>query len=95
MSHIKEISDGVQIKVKVQPRASKNQVVGWMEDVLKVRLTAPPVKGEANAALLRFFADYFGISRSAVSLVSGATSRQKTVQIKGLSVLDIERRLDS
>ena len=95
MERIKEIVNGVQLKVRVQPRASKNQIVGWMEDSLKVRLTAPPVEGEANAALVRFLAEYFGLSRQAVSLVIGSTSRQKVVQLKGISADQVNQLVNS
>lgn len=95
MNRIKEIVNGVQIKVRVQPRAAKNQIVGWMEDSLKVRLTAPPVEGEANAALVRFLAEYFNLSRQNVSLVTGTTSRQKVVQLKGISADQVNQRVNS
>ncbi|NLK51688.1 MAG: YggU family protein [Syntrophomonadaceae bacterium] len=95
MTRIKENAGGVQIKVRVQPRASRNQVVGWMEESLKVRLTAPPVEGEANAALVRFLAEYFRLPRSAVSLITGSTSRQKIVQLVGISAAEVLRRVNS
>lgn len=95
MEQIKEVAGGVQVKIRVQPRASKNQIVGWMEDALKVRLTAPPVEGEANAALLRFIAEYFGLPRSEVVLVTGATSRQKVIRINGLTAAQVSQRVNS
>lgn len=90
---IKAVDGGVQIKVKVQPRASKNEVVGWMDDHLKVRLTAPPVEGEANTLLVKYLAERLGISRSSVQLVSGQTSRSKTILIRGLTAEELSRGL--
>lgn len=94
MERLKETTEGVQLKIRVQPRAAKNQVAGWLEDALKVRLTAPPVDGEANAALQRFLADYFGISRSAVQLLAGATSRTKVIRLNGLTAAEVAKRVN-
>jgi len=73
------------LKVRVQPRASANQVVGWRNGMLCVRLTAPPVEGEANEACIRFLAEVLGVRRSQVRLVSGHKGREKTVAVDGLS----------
>jgi uncharacterized protein (TIGR00251 family) len=70
------------IVVKVIPGASQNEVVGWEGDVLKVRIKAPPDKGKANVELVRFLAEHFGVSQSAVTIVSGHTSRLKRIQIE-------------
>ncbi|HEX4910347.1 MAG TPA: DUF167 domain-containing protein [Permianibacter sp.] len=69
------------LAVHVQPRASRNAVVGWHGDALKVALTAPPVDGAANAALLAFIAGHFGLRRSQVSLLRGDSSRQKLLAL--------------
>jgi len=71
--------------VKVQPRASKNQVSGMLGDALKIKLTAPPVDSAANEALLRFMAEVLGCSPSAVRLVRGETSRNKVISIQGFT----------
>lgn len=68
--------------LQIQPRASQDEFVAPYGDHYKVRITAPPVEGKANAHLLRFLAKSFGVSRSRVSLLSGASSRQKGVRIK-------------
>ena len=62
---------------------------------LKVRLTAPPVDGAANEALVRFLAETFSVGRSSVEIVSGQTGRQKVVQISGISSGDVERLLNT
>ncbi|MFZ5843943.1 MAG: DUF167 domain-containing protein [Pseudomonadota bacterium] len=69
------------LAVHVQPRASRNAVVGWHGDALKVALTAPPVEGAANAALIAFIAEHFGLKRSQISLVRGDSSRQKLLAL--------------
>lgn len=69
------------LAIHVQPRASRNAVVGWHGDALKVALTAPPVDGAANAALIAFIAEYFGLRRSQVSLLRGDSSRQKLLAL--------------
>lgn len=88
---IKPLPDGVTLKVKVQPRAAKNGIQGIMEGALRLRLTSPPVDGEANAACAVFLGDFFGIAKSKVTIVSGHTSRIKTVKLDGVSR---ERLLD-
>ena len=69
------------LAVHVQPRASRNAVVGWHGDALKVALTAPPVDGAANAALIAFIAEHFGLKRSQISLVRGDSSRHKLLAL--------------
>jgi len=69
------------LAVQLQPRASRDEIVGPHGDALKIRLTAPPVDGQANACLIKFLAKAFGVSRSQVRLVSGETARNKQVRI--------------
>jgi uncharacterized protein (TIGR00251 family) len=70
----------------VQPRASRTEVAGVLGDQLRVRLTAPPVDGAANEALVRFLAERLGVPRSAVRLVGGETGRSKVVAVDGIGV---------
>jgi len=73
------------VKIKVQPRASKNEIKGVQGDALKVRLTSPPVDGAANSACQSFFAEILDIPKNQVNIVAGQTSRNKTLLIEGLS----------
>ena len=73
------------VALRVQPRASADAVVGEREGVIAIRLKAPPVDGQANAALLRFLARKLGVAPTAVQLVRGATGRQKWIRVAGLS----------
>lgn len=83
---IQEHPDGVVVRVKVQPRASKNKIAGLLGDALKVMLTAPPVDGEANSALVDFFSSLFKVSKSCIEILSGHTGRTKLVKIRGVSI---------
>ena len=73
------------IRVKVLPRASKDQIVGQENGVFKVKLTAPPVEGRANKALNAFLAKRLGLPKGSVEIVSGKRSRLKSVRIDGLT----------
>jgi uncharacterized protein len=77
--------DSVTIRVKVHPRAKKDAITGTVGDALKLSLTSPPVDGKANEACIRFFAELFGVPRSSVTIISGATSRTKVIQVARLS----------
>lgn len=71
----------VKLAIHVQPRASRNAIVGWHGEALKVALTAPPVDGAANAALISLLAEAFDLKRSQVRLLHGDSSRQKLVEL--------------
>lgn len=72
---------GWLLDVLVQPRTSRTQLAGLHDGRLKLRLTAPPVDGAANAALLDFLAQCLGLPRGALSVARGSTGRRKTVRI--------------
>ncbi|HEY3316485.1 MAG TPA: DUF167 domain-containing protein [Bacillota bacterium] len=82
---LREVADGVVVPVRVQPRSSRSKVGGTRGGALVVRVTAPPVEGEANRALLVTVADWLGVRRSQVTLVAGETSRQKRVLVTGIT----------
>ncbi|MCL6628578.1 MAG: DUF167 domain-containing protein [Armatimonadetes bacterium] len=82
------------LKIRVNPRSSRNQITGWRDDVLQIKLTAPPVEGAANKAVLEFLAEQLGIKKSQIALVSGTTSREKIVEITGLSNGEIRYRIE-
>ncbi|MFN2565794.1 MAG: DUF167 domain-containing protein [Gemmatimonadaceae bacterium] len=78
-----------RVTVRVQPRASRSEVVGLHGDALRVRLTAPPVAGAANAALVELIAAALGVPRRSVRIVAGARSRGKVVEVDGVGVENI------
>lgn len=88
---IDERDGSVRFRVRVQPRASRSEIVGLHGDALKVRLSAPPVEGAANAALVELLADALAVSRASVRIVGGATSRSKLVEVDGVNVENIRR----
>jgi len=94
MLKITKTNTGATFRVRVQPRASKNEIVEMQEDALKVRISAPPVKGKANKALIGFLAKQLGVKKSEIEIVSGHTSRIKTIQIVGQGG-KIEKWIDS
>ena len=93
MIPLHETAKGISFSVKVHPRARKNAITGEVGDALKLALTAPPVDGKANQAVIEFFADLFAIPRSSVTIASGETSRNKVVRIAGVSKPVAEQKL--
>lgn len=83
----------VLLAVKLQPRASRNEIGGALGDELRVRVTAPPVDAAANQALVELLADALGCSRGQVELVRGQTSRHKIIRLRGLSLDAVARAL--
>jgi len=71
----------ITIKIYLQPRSSKNEIVGPYRDGIKVRVTAAPVEGKANEALLRFLAKEFGVTPSSIEIVRGHRSREKIIRV--------------
>ncbi len=83
MPWLRAVPGGVALEVLVQPRASRTRVVGEHDGRLKIQLAAPPVDGEANAALVEFLARTLGVRRSDVVIERGETGRRKTVRVAG------------
>jgi uncharacterized protein len=75
---------GVMLDILAAPRASRNRVIGVHDDRLKIQLTAPPVEGKANDALVRFIAETVGVSKAQVEIVGGPSNRRKTVRVTGV-----------
>jgi len=93
MVPLQETAKGITFAIKVHPRARKNAITGVMGEALKLALTAPPVEGKANQAVIEFFVDLFDIPRSSVTIASGETSRNKVVRISGMNRIQVEQRL--
>jgi uncharacterized protein (TIGR00251 family) len=88
---MKETVDGIVIAIKVIPKASRNEIVGWENSELKVRIAAVPDQGKANEELIAFLAKSFGVSKSNIKLTHGATSRHKRICVSGLTLDDISK----
>jgi uncharacterized protein (TIGR00251 family) len=82
---VKPHSDGVLLSVKVQPRASRNEIGEPLGDTLRIRVTAPPIDSAANDAVVKLLAGALGIGRGSVEVVRGRTSRHKLIRIRGLT----------
>jgi uncharacterized protein (TIGR00251 family) len=85
----KDVADGCTLSVRIHPGARKNGVTGIYADSVKIALTAPPVDGKANDALIAFLAEALRLPRARISLVSGSTSRSKVLRITGKSAAEI------
>ncbi|MGE5395969.1 MAG: DUF167 domain-containing protein [Chitinophagales bacterium] len=88
MNEISAWENGVRFEVKVQPRSSRNQWSGLSDGAFKIKLTAPPVDGEANQALIEFLARSLGVSKRDVEILRGETSKLKLIGIHNLTLDD-------
>ncbi len=86
---MKQVGDAVTFDVLVQPRASRAQIGPLHDGRVKIAVTAPPVDGEANAAVIELVAKSLGIARRAVEVTAGASSRRKTLRVAGVTVQQI------
>jgi uncharacterized protein (TIGR00251 family) len=84
-SIVHAVGNGVELHINVLPRSSRNAVVGFQDNCLKIKISKPPVDGQANAACCRLLSDLFNIPASKVAVVRGHSSRRKTVRLEGLS----------
>jgi len=85
---------GVRLAVQIQPNAKKTEVVGVLDDALKIKLAAQPVEGKANEALVKWLAGALGVSRSAVTLTHGQTNKKKLLEVAGVTLEDVGRLLN-
>ena len=91
MSFARQRGDLVRFSIRLQPRSSRNEIVGVQGDFLKVRVTAPPVEGMANEALIDFLSEALKISRRNLCMVSGHSSRTKVIEVRGVDLESIKR----
>jgi len=85
---------GVRLAVQIQPNAKKTEVVGVLDDALKIKLAAQPIEGKANEALVKWLAATLGVSRSAVTLTHGQTNKKKLLEVAGVTLEDVGRLLN-
>ncbi len=93
MASVEQRSGETRVHVRIQPKSSRDAVIGERNDRIKVCLTASPVDGEANRALKTFMAKRLGIAKSSVTLHSGHRSRDKTLVIAGMPVGPVRAKL--
>ena len=82
------------LKVRVQPKASRNQVDGYADETLRLRVTAPPTEGRANAGVIALLAKALGVSKSRLAIVRGHGSRDKVVSVDTLTEQEARRRIE-
>lgn len=92
---LRDTVDGLTLRVRVKPRASRDAFSGERDGALVVRLSAPPVAGAANEALARLLGKALGIAPSAVRIVRGLAGRDKLVAIKGLGAASAREKLEA
>ena len=81
------------IEVKLQPRASKNEVLGFRGNVLYLRVTAAPVDGDANTACLKLLSGILGIPKTSIVFITGKKARYKIVKLEGLTYEEVKKKL--
>ncbi len=89
----KQIEGGIQLQVRITPNASKNEIVGLYNRRLKIKVQQPAVDGEANAGVIQFLANNFGISKSSVCIIRGEQIREKVIIIHSVTEEDLRRVL--
>ena len=89
------VAKGIRITVQITPNAKKTEVIGVLDDALKLRLQAQPIEGKANEALTRYLADTLDVPKSAVAITHGHTSKRKIIEIAqgDLTVEEVKRLL--
>ena len=101
---VRQTAEGAQFALRVQPRASRNAIAGLIStggsqtgasggDAVKLAITAPPVDGKANEAVIAFLAELFGVAKSSITIVSGETGRNKVVAVRGRTADEVRRAL--
>ncbi|HIP83224.1 MAG TPA: YggU family protein [Desulfocapsa sulfexigens] len=94
MPFLSPYKDGrILIRIYVQPRASRNAFIGIHDDAVKLAITAPPVDGKANAAVVKYLASFFRIKKKDLEIISGLQSRRKSLLVTGLSEEEIRARM--
>ncbi len=78
--------NGIRIRIKVSPGASRTKVIGLYGNALKVSLNAPPEKGKANQALIKLMEKVLGVPKQQISIITGQTSKQKVIEIKNIDI---------
>ena len=89
----KTLQPSARLKLKVVPRSSRDEVVGWLGDALKIKVTAPPEKGRANEAVAEMLADRLGLPADAITVLSGHSSPSKVITINGIDDEAIKKGL--
>ena len=93
MITLRDTPNGCTLPVRVHPGAKRNEITGTHDGAVKISLTTPPTDGRANDALIAFLAAHLNVPRASITLLTGATSRSKTLRIAGKSAAQIQAAL--
>ena len=88
------LGESCTIKIRVQPKSSRNQVDGFQDGALRVRVTAAPTEGQANAAVIAIIAKTLGVSKSRLEIIRGYSSRDKVVSVDTLTEQEVQRKIE-
>jgi uncharacterized protein (TIGR00251 family) len=88
-------SESIRLAIKVIPNAGRNEITGFKEGVLQVRIAAPPEKGKANKELTDFLSETLGMKKSSILIIKGQTSRNKIIVIEGMSGDEVLKRIQT
>lgn len=91
MLRIKDTEKGAVLEIRLLPRSSRCEVAGVQDGALKIKITAPPVEGRANEECIRFISDLLRIRKSAISIIAGEKSKNKTILVTGMTAGEIEK----
>lgn len=92
MSNVMIEKASVRIVVRVQPNASQNELLGFKDGVLRLRIAAPPTKGKANRELVTFLSDILGVSKRDLIIEKGMTGKRKVIRVSGLTQSEVIER---
>ncbi len=92
---LQQVPQGIELSLQIQPRSSRNQIVGLQGERLKVKLTAPPIEGAANKCCCEYFAKLLHIAKSQVELLSGDKSRQKKILLREVDLQQVVTLLEN
>jgi len=90
---IRDTAQGAQFVLRVQPRSSRNAIAGVIGDAVKLAITAPPVDGKANQAVIDFLAKLFSVPKSSITILSGETGRNKLIAVRSLTAEQVRKLL--
>jgi hypothetical protein len=90
----KQTAEGVEISLYIQPKASKTEIIGEHNGLLKIKIKSPPVDGQANAEVIEFLSKSLGIPKRQVEFLKGDKSREKKVRVLGVSLEHVRRTLN-
>ena len=87
--------EAIRLHIFIQPKSSKNEIIGPHNGLLKIKITAPPIDGKANEGLIAFLSDYFDIAKRNIIIIRGETGRKKTLELRGISLEQVHLKLGS